>query len=402
MPNWVNEARKKHANNFAPDKFDRENWKYLQINNFNGDFQEQAKPITASKLATLKQQELSKNKQHLLTFVDGQFCPELSLLANLPKEIICNSIKNILITQNNLLQEHFNQEIPNYLQPFASLNFATFTDGYYLSVPAKLTIVEPLHILFLTTNDLQQKSCCLHNYIKVAENSQITLIEEYRSLGDFNYCNNIFTTMHAANNSILTHFKVQQESSAATHLHNCLITQQQNSQVQTKYAGSGSLISRNTTLIKLNELMANYEARGIYLLKNTQTSDYHTKIEHLAPDTSSNVLFKGILNDNATGIFKGRVFVDKNTQKTETHLTNKNLSLAPSATMYTSPELEIYAEDVICTHGATVGQLDPEAIYYLQTRGIAEPAAKKLLIQGFIQDILNDFPEQLKLNDYER
>lgn len=390
-PAWLTATKNQHALNFAAATIDKENWKYVNtkalLEHNKTVVTDIAKNITTT-IAPIQ-----------ITFVDGVFCPELSNLKELPKTVELCSISQAILKHEAMCEQKFALTIPNYLQPFASANFANFNAGYFLYIPANIILLEPIHMVFIATAALDQHICYLHNIILAEPNSQVTIIEEYRSNNAANYYNNIFTQTIAEENATISHFKLQQESINATHLYNWHITQEKNSTVQTRYANTGAQFARDAILVQLAKQYATYSARGIYLLAQTQTADYHTRIEHRAPNTSSNVLFKGVLNDNATGVFNGRVFVDKTAPKTETHLTNKNLILAPTANMYTAPELEIYAEDVICTHGATVGQLDAEALFYLLTRGIAESDAKQLLIQGFIQDILSEFLEnKMELN----
>lgn len=398
---WLTAIRATQLQEFLQIKADPENWQYHNLPTLST----QPHPIvtpTQISLATsfIDQYRLKNTPSYLLTFIDGFLCAALSDLQALPPNFVCCSINSALTTHETLLRQHYQQPINPYLQPFASLNFALFADGYFLNVPQDLKLTAPLHVLFIATDNLANKNCNLNNYILLNTNSKITLIEEYISLTTKEYFNNIFTKICLENAAELAHYKIQDESKNAIHLRNCEITQKSHSHITSNSSTLGGKLTRDALVVNLTAEHASYNARGIGLLNAAQTADYHTLINHVVPHCNSNVLFKNVLQSEAQGIFNGRVVVAQDAVKTETHLTNKNLLLAPTATMHTSPELEIYADDVKCTHGATVGQLDKNALFYLQSRGIATDTATQLLIQGFIQEILAAFPEALLTNRF--
>ncbi|CAL7962865.1 FeS assembly protein SufD [Gammaproteobacteria bacterium] len=252
--------------------------------------------------------------------------------------------------------------------------------------PKNTKIEKPIHLLFLTSKD------CNHTINIIAEeNSCFTLIEEHAGLKSHSYANNIKINITAKKSSEITYYKLQTENSISTHHAQTTIKQKQNSKISSGFIGRGAKFSQDSLQVELIEKNAAYNAIGIIALYGAQTLNYKICIKHLAPNCSSNVLFKGLINDGATGGFDCLVVVHPNAIKTETHVTNKNLLLSELATMNTAPALEIYTDDVICTHGATVGQLDQEALFYLRSRGLAENKATRLLTTAFAQEIIDQF-----------
>ncbi|EKE00793.1 MAG: FeS assembly protein SufD [uncultured bacterium] len=264
-------------------------------------------------------------------------------------------------------------------------------DQQTLNIPANAKIEKPIHLLFITSQNCNQKI-----NIVAAPNSSFVLIEEHVSLKASPYSSNATFNITAKNSSEITYYKLQAENSFATHNAQTNIKLEKNSKVISGFIGKGAKIARDTLHVELVEENASYSAIGIIALHDTQTLSYQTHIEHLAPNCTSNVLFKGLINDEAIGNFRCLVVAHPGAIKTETHVTNKNLLLSETAIMNTAPELEIYTDDVICTHGATVGQLDQEAIFYLRSRGLAENIATKLLTNAFAQEIIDQFIEPFR------
>jgi Fe-S cluster assembly protein SufD len=298
----------------------------------------------------------------------------------------------------------------NYLNKFKSSDINTFVilEGLYqselsdgcddlvfdkqtLNIPKNSKLEKPIHLLFITSQDCDQTI-----NIIAEENSSFAMIEEHTSLENHKHTNNIKIKITAKKNSSITYYKLQNENNNATHNAKTNIRQEQNSKVISGFIGKGAKSAQDNLKIELAEENASYNAIGIISLNNNQRLNHKTRIEHLAPNCTSNILFKGIIDDKATGTFDCLVVAHSDAIKTETHVTNKNLLLSDSATMNSSPELEIYTDDVICTHGATVGQLDQEALFYLRSHGLSENTATSLLTSAFVQEIVDQFAEYCK------
>lgn len=272
-----------------------------------------------------------------------------------------------------------------------------------VSVNFKLSL--PLQLLFLYTKD-----CKCHFDINIGQNSSCVIIEEHIILNGFaNSVSNdeaeqaepvdatieMAINITATNNSDITYYKIQNQNDLSSHHARTVVNQHKNSQVKYGFMGKGLSKSCDILQIHMLEEHSSFEALGAIILDKAQNLNYKMNIEHSAPNCSSNVLFKGVIDDYAVGDFACKVLVHPSAYKTETHVTNKNLLLSQSATMNTEPSMEIYTDDVNCTHGATVGQLDQEAIFYMRCRGIAHTQAVKLLTKAFTQEIVEKFTEYL-------
>ena len=295
-----------------------------------------------------------------------------------------NYINKFKISNTNTLVVHNGIYQPQLSNQCAQLIFTKQT----LKIPKNSKIKTPIHLLFLT-----DQSHDSNIDIIAEENSSFTLVEEHTSLKKHNYTNNIKINITAKNNSKITYYKLQNENNTAIHNAQTHIKQKQNSKIVSGFMSQGAKSTQDILHIELTEKNASYNAIGIIALRDNQNLHYQTRIEHLAANCTSNIVYKGIVSDNATGNFKCLVVVHPNCANTVTHVTNKNLLLSELATMHTSPQLEIYADDVICTHGATVGQLDQNALFYLRSRGLAKNTATKLLTIAFAQEIINQFAD---------
>ncbi|MCL5260183.1 MAG: Fe-S cluster assembly protein SufD [Gammaproteobacteria bacterium] len=302
-----------------------------------------------------------------------------------------NSIKNTLTkltfvknTNLVLVDGVFKQELSA-----AQRNFA-FTEKD-LTIPKNTQILEPIHLLFISQNNAAK------NFnINIGEKSSAVIFAEYIGLENPAYTNTIKLNINLEKDSVLSFYKVQNENENAKHHATTFIQQNQNSSCNLNFISQGAAAFDENLQVALKAESARFSANGIICLQKQQKAAFQALIEHLVPNCTSNILFKEIINDKARGVFKARVIVKQNAQHSETHLTNKNLLLSDTATINTAPELEIYADDVICTHGATIGQLDKQAIFYLTTRGLDTALAKQILMRAFVGEILANFPELLK------
>lgn len=284
---------------------------------------------------------------------------------------------NTLVIFNGVYQPTLSSKCKHWL--FTKQNLKIFEHS---------KISAPLHLLFLT----EQNNNCTIN-ITVEENSSITLIEEHVSLTNYSYTNKININIIAKKNSEIIYYKLQTANNTTNHHAQTHITQKQSSKIISGFLGKGTKNSYDNLHVELTEKKACYNAYGILALRDTQNFHYQMRIDHLATNCTSNIIYKGIINHKATGTFDCLVVVHPNATKTTTHVTNKNLLLSEAATMNTSPQLEIYTDDVLCTHGATVGQLDQAALFYLRSRGIAKNRARQLLTTAFAQEITDQFAD---------
>ena len=271
--------------------------------------------------------------------------------------------------------------------------------GAFVYVPVNTVLNTPVNIIYLS--GLHDKPTAINprNLIVMGEDSEATVIENYTGSDNTDYFTNSVTEISMQSGSILKHCKIQQESSASYHIGNFHIRQGKNSQLESYSISLGGLLVRNDIHSHLQAEGAAIFLNGLYLAGGRQHMDNHTRVDHLAPYTSSRENYRGVLNDHARGVFNGKVFVHKNAQKTDAQQSNSNLLLSDDAEIDTKPELEIYADDVKCSHGATVGQLDKDMMFYLRTRALDEVTAKNLLTYAFADEIIGHM-EPLGLRNY--
>jgi Fe-S cluster assembly protein SufD len=392
LPTWAMDARKKHWQAFVsqglPTRKD-ERWKYTDLSFLaNKHFSEATRVDAHRLLDVINQHRLQRENSFLLVFVNGYFMPMLSDGDKLPKGVIACSLDKAMQEHADLVKAHWlpQGEISNY--PFANLNTAMCRDGLFFYLPTSIHLSAPLHLLSLTL-DTKAFIAHPHHVIVLGEESKLVLLEEYFSLADHTYMMNVMTHIVADKGAQLDHYKIQHEAKQAVHLAHTFVQQKQQSHVTFTNFSSGSSFARDEVIVRLQESGADCHTGGFYQLRDdNQYMDYHIDIEHEAPFCNSEMLFKGIVDKKSRAVFNGRLQVNKGAQKTMAYQANHNLLLSKEAEIYSKPELEIYADDVKCKHGASTGQIDEEAIFYLRSRGIDRDQAIAILLQGFADEIL--------------
>lgn len=268
-----------------------------------------------------------------------------------------------------------------------ALNSAHLLHGLLIHVPAGVNIEQPLHIFHWSQGDVYPAVNHIRNLVILDQGAQLTVVEHFMGTGI--YWNNHVTEVSTASNSHLKYYRIQDESLNANHTATTRFHQSADSSVQSISFDLGSGLHRNDMLATLADEGAHVEMDGLFVTTGSQHIDNHTIVHHSMPNCTSSELFKGILTDKSNGVFNGLIKVDKDAQKTDSKQTNRNLLLSNSAQMNSNPQLEIYADDVKCSHGSTTGQLDEDALFYLRSRGISTQAAIALMIRGFANEILD-------------
>lgn len=280
---------------------------------------------------------------------------------------------------------------------FVALNTAFFEDAVVLRVPAGAVVDQPIEITF----ELHGSGVAAHprTLIVVGANAQCTIVETFKGTGSC--LTNAVTEIVAGEGAVVDHYKVQQEDTTAFHVAAMAASLGRSANFSTHSISLGGALVRNDVGVVLSE-GTEATVNGLYLVNGTQHVDNHTVIDHAKPHGTSHELYKGILDGKASAVFNGRIIVRKDAQKTDSKQTNKNLVLSDEAVINTKPELQIHADDVRCTHGATIGQLDAEAMFYLQSRGIGKEQARNLLTYAFAQDIIDRIKVQSLRDSLER
>jgi Fe-S cluster assembly protein SufD len=386
---WLKNARVRAIEQFAELGFPttkHENWKYTSLASLDGrglqpSVPGEAHPDCLAAIANLK----LDNDAHLLVFVDGHFSEKLSARKALPNGVILSDLNAALATHPEQLERFFGET--KFGTGVGALNGALFADGYVLIVPQRVEIEAAIHVLFLQT--ARDTISNVRNIIVADSGSRARVIEHFATLGDFPYFNNISTEINTARDSRIEHLKLQQESASASHIADIRATQAQASEFASYSFALGGLLSRNDIATYFDGEHGHCTMNGLYLTQGKQIVDHHTRVDHAKPRCVSREFYKGILDGTSRAVFNGRVIVHKDAQQTDASQSNRNLLLSENAEVDTKPELEIYADDVKCAHGATVGQLDRNQLFYLRSRGIDEAAARTLLIFAFAEDLVS-------------
>lgn len=320
-----------------------------------------------------------------LVFVNGRFHPGLSLRA-LPKGVRAGSLREAS------LREAFEERVARYArfdqQPFVALNTALFEDGVLVEIGRSAVVEQPIWLVHLSAPGPEPSVCHPRVLILAGEQSQASVIEVYLTLGEGVFFTNAVTELAAAQDAVVEHYRIQQEAPWVYHIATVQYHQGRGASVLSHNVVFGGGLVRNDVNSVLDGEGAECILNGLYVAGGEQHVDNHTALDHAQPHTSSREYYKGVLDGKATGVFNGKIIVRPGAQKTDAIQSNKNLLLSTDASINTKPQLEIYADDVRCTHGATVGQLDEEAIFYLRTRAIPRETARELLTYAFAADVL--------------
>lgn len=313
--------------------------------------------------------------------------PNTKLLApNGSKPASALNVQNLraaLETHPELMEEHLGRYASDEANPFVALNTANFEDGAFLHFPANTVIEEPV---WVDLKALPDRTTHPRNLIIVGAGSQVRIVEKYTGTGQ--YFTNAVTELIIGDNATVEHIKLEEESPKSFHVATIQVHLGRDSNFKSHNVALGGLLVRNDVNAILSTGCEG-TLNGLYLINSRQHVDNHTALDHAAPHAASHELYKGILDGRSSAVFNGKIFVRKDAQKTDAKQTNKNLVLSENAVINTKPELQILADDVRCTHGATVGQLDKEALFYLRARGIDKTDARDLLIYAFARDIID-------------
>ena len=315
-----------------------------------------------------------------LVFVNGHFSADLSQIADQPSGV---TVTNLAHAEGELGSLSGGDD-----NPFVALNDAFFTDGAVIQIGDGQRLAKPVHLLFVTTASEDGDTAHIRNWIDAGSNAQGTIIESHLSLGQAATVTNVVTESRIGDGANIEHIKFQDQSVRAFHLASLHSELGRDAQYAFHSIVLGGRLSRNNLRMRLAQPGIECVLNGLYMLRGQQLADHHMLVEHAAAHCDSHAYFNGILDDQSRGVFHGRILVQPGAQKTDAKQTNKNLLLSDDATANTKPQLEIYADDVKCTHGATIGAMDDDAIFYLRTRGLDTPTARRMLLHGFAGEII--------------
>jgi Fe-S cluster assembly protein SufD len=324
-----------------------------------------------------------------LVFVNGRYSRRLSVAPALPKGVRIGSLAHAFTSDKGLIEEYLARHASYTENPFTALNTAFLLDGAFLHVPDGVVVRQPIHLLFVSTEEKTPFVTHPRSLIIVGKNSRVSLAESFVGLRKNVYFTNAVTEMILGESAVVEHDKLQAESDRAYHFGTIHVHQGAGSVFTSNSISFGGALVRNTVNTVLDDEGIETTLNGLALATGEQLVDNHTAIDHAKPHCNSHELYKSILDGRARGVFNGKIFVRQDAQKTDAKQTNRTLLLSDDATMDAKPQLEIFADDVKCTHGATVGHLDEEQVFYLRTRGIPLDSARDILTFAFAGDIIN-------------
>lgn len=347
--------------------------------------------IDAQAIEELVTQAALDDEFHRLVFVNGRYNDAWSHRHPLPTGVAVESLATAIEQHADSLERQLAHYAEYRNTAFTALNTAFIHDGTHISIPDSTTIDRPIQLIFVSAGE-REASLVSHprNLISVGNGSQATLIESYCGLNESEYFTNAVTEVHLAESAFLDHYKLQQEGRNAVHVATTQIAQQAGSRYRSHYLSFGAALARNELNCVLDGEDIHCSLNGLYMPSGSQHMDCRTRIDHAQPNCSSHELYKGILDDNAKGVFNGKIYVHPDAQKTDAKQSNQALLLSDDAVIDTKPQLEIYADDVKCTHGATVGELDQHSLYYLRSRGISRELARSILIFAFTNEAVQE------------
>ncbi|MCC7416783.1 MAG: Fe-S cluster assembly protein SufD [Acidobacteria bacterium] len=328
-----------------------------------------------------------------LVFVDGQYAPALSRAGALPPGVRAGSLASALASGNGVVG-HLGRVASIAHRPFVALNTAFLDDGAVVEIPAGAVVAQPIHLLFVATGSGEARPPMAHPrmLLVLGANSQAAVIETYAGPAGEPYFTNAVTEVALGENAVLEHYKLQHEGADAFHIGAIHVNAGRSASYASYAISLGGGLVRNDIAAVLDGEGASCALYGLYTADAQRFVDNHTTIDHARPHCGSREIYKGILADRARGVFNGKIIVRPDAQKTDARQTNRALLLSGDAQINTKPQLEIFANDVKCTHGAAVGQLDEDALFYLRSRGLAEASARRMLIQAFASDVLGHLP----------
>jgi Fe-S cluster assembly protein SufD len=326
----------------------------------------------------------------MLVFVNGRFSAELSEVNALPKGVTVASLADRIEVAPEEVEKHLGKYADTQRDPFVALNTAFISDGAYVHLPRGVVVEAPIYLLYLSTKEDAPTMTHPRNLIVAEDEAQVAVIEDYASVGGASVVlSNAVTELVAGESAVAQHYLIEREHLKAFNLSTLRIEQGRSANVASHSVLLGGGLVRNNVHPVLAGEGGECLINGLFLGTGSQHLDNYMHVEHAAPHCGSRQFYNGILDGQAHGVFHGRIVVHKPAQKTDAKQTNRNLLLSDDAQIDTKPQLEIYADDVKCTHGATIGQIEENALFYLQSRGISELEARKLLLMAFAEECVD-------------
>ena len=397
VDSYVHDIRTQAIKKFEEEGFPTkrlENWKYTSLKKtLQHDYKLFPTKSEALEFKDIESFLINDIESYKIIFVDGKYCSHLSETTH--------DGMDICILSSALTQSKYDLVIENYFDKIAkkdgitSLNTAFSSEGSFIHIPKNIQVDKPIQIIYFSTGKNESVLYQPRNLVVVDENSQVEIIEKYHSLNDNSVLVNTVTEIYADKKSNVKHYKIQNDNNTSSLIDNTFVSQEHSSSYSLHTFSFGGELIRNNLNIFQNDERIESSINGITIIDDNQHVDHNTLIHHRKPNCNSYQDYKGIFGGKSVGVFNGRVLVEKEAQKTNAFQANNNVLISDKAAINTKPQLEIFADDVKCSHGCTVGQLDKNALFYLRSRGIAEKEATALMMYGFANKVLTsvEIPE---------
>jgi Fe-S cluster assembly protein SufD len=374
----------------------QEAWRYTSVKRLlEQGFVPAQEPITALQPEDIEDILIPGLDTYRVVLVNGRFLPSLSSLGELPAGVRIGGLRQILESDPDALRERLNGVAGEDQPLFAALNTAGLDDGLVVLMGRGALLERPIELIHLSVGMDEPRVAQPRHLVALEDGAQATLIERYVSLGQSLYCTNSVLELSLGRDAVLRHERIQAESPNAFHITGLYLSLGQASRYQGVNVGLGAAWARTDLIVRFAGEHAECDLQGLYLAGDQQLMDYHLDVDHRLPNCSSRENFKGILYGKGRAVFDGRVYVAQDAQKTDAAMSNRNLILSAGAEVDAKPQLEINADDVKCSHGTTVGQIEPEMLFYLRSRGIAAPVARRMLCLGFAGEILDQLSAEV-------
>ena len=379
--------RKESFENFINSGLPTKKWEDWQFTNFSNIKNEEFRLSSPDDIIEIPEFLPGKiPNTHSVYIINGLYRPDLS---DLPNEVKISSCTDHFKSHPNYYShEDMKKNWTRGLNPFYALNTSMMNSGMSVQVDDGVILKKPLHIIYLTTSNVDKIMNHPRYVFHIGNHSEATIIEHYIGSTTTSYFNNVVTKIQLNKNAFVNHIRIQEEAGKSHHVANTFYKLEKESTLNVNNASFGSSLFRHNINLKFcgDNSNANYSA--LSLTEKKQHHDQNIIVEHMTDSCQSDQLFKYILADQSSGVFNGKVIVGEHTKRTNASQSNKNLVLSPSALMNANPQLEIYAEDVKCSHGSTTGQIDPEALFYLKSRGLNHDKSMELIMNGFMSDVI--------------
>ncbi|GMU85831.1 MAG: Fe-S cluster assembly protein SufD [Ignavibacteriales bacterium] len=365
-----------------------EEWKYTNITPITGKRFTTEVPVTAVGISELQKIFFNIDAYLNIVFVNGRLNHELSGDLTSLKGVTISTIRDAFAEKNPAAETYYNKTADLKGNIFAALNTSFVAEGLFIHVEKNVTAEKPVRIIYVQKN-AENLLVSPRNLIVAEKGSQLDLIETYTGLDETSSLTNAVTEVYTSENAYVSHIIVQEENLNSYYINNVEVTQEGNSNYESLNIALGSAIGRTNMSTRFTGQNSEATLNGLFIADGSQLIDNHTMIDHAMPHCRSHELYKGVLGGKSRGVFNGKVMVRQDAQKTNAFQENKTILLSEDALIDTKPQLEIFADDVKCTHGATVGQLSEESLFYLKTRGIGDQLARSILINAFADDLVN-------------